>query len=184
MSSLWFCAWCLADFFRGFKVVKSSDGWVVRALDSKTNGVSPRMWSGVRKIPWRRAWQPTPVFLPGESLEQPGGLQSMGSQRAGHDWSNLAHTHAHEVDKPFSIDCMILRSMESKAENLQIGNWGPRGSSSPKSEVGEVEIPDPAFCLRLLCLWKYFQTGNSGFLNSLKQEILNLHPQQDSKMWK
>ena len=22
---------------------------------------------GVRKIPWRRAWQPTPVFLPGES---------------------------------------------------------------------------------------------------------------------
>ena len=37
---------------------------------------------GVGKIPWRRAWQPTPVFLPGESLwtEEPGGLQSMGSQ--------------------------------------------------------------------------------------------------------
>ena len=25
---------------------------------------------GVGRIPWRRAWQPTPVFLPGESLEQ------------------------------------------------------------------------------------------------------------------
>ena len=25
----------------------------------------------VRKIPWRRAWQPTPVFLPGESHEHP-----------------------------------------------------------------------------------------------------------------
>ena len=24
----------------------------------------------VREIPWRRAWQPTPVFLPGESLGQ------------------------------------------------------------------------------------------------------------------
>ena len=24
----------------------------------------------VRKVPWRRAWQPTPVFLPGESHEQ------------------------------------------------------------------------------------------------------------------
>ena len=24
----------------------------------------------VRKIPWRRAWKPTPVFLPGESHEQ------------------------------------------------------------------------------------------------------------------
>jgi len=39
------------------------------------------------KIPWRRAWQPTPVFLPEESpwTEEPGGLQSMGSQRVGHD---------------------------------------------------------------------------------------------------
>ena len=41
----------------------------------------------VEKIPWKRAWQPTPVFLPGESLwtEEPGGLQSMGSHRVGHD---------------------------------------------------------------------------------------------------
>ena len=41
----------------------------------------------VRKIPWRRAWQPTPVFLPGESLwtKQPGGLQSMELQRVGQD---------------------------------------------------------------------------------------------------
>ena len=30
----------------------------------------------VWKIPWRRAWQPTPGFLPGESpwMEEPGGL--------------------------------------------------------------------------------------------------------------
>ena len=27
----------------------------------------PRFDSWVRKIPWRREWQPTPVFLPGES---------------------------------------------------------------------------------------------------------------------
>ena len=25
---------------------------------------------GARKIPWRRAWQPTPIFLPGESHGQ------------------------------------------------------------------------------------------------------------------
>ena len=37
--------------------------------------------------PWRRAWQPTPVLLPGESplAEESGGLQSTGSQRVGHD---------------------------------------------------------------------------------------------------
>ena len=36
---------------------------------------------------WRREWLPMPVFLPGESpwAEEPGGLQSMGLQRVGHD---------------------------------------------------------------------------------------------------
>ena len=48
----------------------------------------PAMWeTWVGKIPWRRTWQPTQVFLPGESpwTEEPGGLQSMGLQRVGHD---------------------------------------------------------------------------------------------------
>ena len=40
---------------------------------------------------WRRKWQPTPVFLPGEFHErEPGGLLSMGSHRVGHDWCDLA----------------------------------------------------------------------------------------------
>ena len=30
----------------------------------------PRFYSWVRKIPWRKAWQPSPVFLPGESHGQ------------------------------------------------------------------------------------------------------------------
>ena len=29
-----------------------------------------RVQSQVRRIPWRREWQPTPVFLPGESRGQ------------------------------------------------------------------------------------------------------------------
>ena len=39
-------------------------------------------WVG--KILWRRAWQPTPVFLPGESHGQ-RSLQSIGLQRVEHD---------------------------------------------------------------------------------------------------
>ena len=41
------------------------------------------------RSPWRRAWQPTPVFLRGEYpwTEDPGGLQSTGSQRVEHDWT-------------------------------------------------------------------------------------------------
>ena len=39
---------------------------------------------GSRRFPWRRAWQLTPVFLPGETpwTEKPGRLQSMGSKES------------------------------------------------------------------------------------------------------
>ena len=50
----------------------------------KRSGFKP--WVG--KIPCRRPWPPTPVFLPGEWREEPGGLQSIGLQRVGHDWSD------------------------------------------------------------------------------------------------
>ena len=46
------------------------------------------MWvqSQVRKIPWRRAWQPTPVFLPGESHRQRRlvGYSPWGPQKVRH----------------------------------------------------------------------------------------------------
>ena len=53
----------------------------------------------IRKIPWRRTWQPAPVFLPEESLwtEEPGVLQSIGLQRVRHDWSNLACTQYYKA---------------------------------------------------------------------------------------
>ena len=65
----------------------------IMTVDLSYDGVSlvaqliknpPAMWeTWVGKIPWRRAWQPTPLLLPEESpwTEEPGGLQSMGSQR-------------------------------------------------------------------------------------------------------
>ena len=41
---------------------------------------------------WRRQWQPTPVFLPGEFQGQQSlvGCRLWGSNRVGHDWSDLA----------------------------------------------------------------------------------------------
>ena len=40
-----------------------------------------------RKFPWRKKWQPAPVFSPGEFHGQrsPGRLQSMQSRGVGHD---------------------------------------------------------------------------------------------------
>ena len=44
----------------------------------QTHGLNP--WVG--KIPWRRKWQPTPVFLPGESHGQRSLVRSMGSRES------------------------------------------------------------------------------------------------------
>ena len=46
--------------FPGGSVVKES------ASQCRNQGFDP----GIKKIPWRRKWQPTPVFLPGESHGQ------------------------------------------------------------------------------------------------------------------
>ena len=55
--------------------------------ESACNAGDLRFDSWVRKIPWRREWQPTPVFLPGEchgqkSLED---YSSWGLQRIRHN---------------------------------------------------------------------------------------------------
>ena len=58
--------------------------------EMKGRGFDP--W--VRKIPWRRAWQPTPVFLPGES----SGQRRLASYSSwGHKESDAteATEHAH-----------------------------------------------------------------------------------------
>ena len=44
--------------------------WVVKNLPINAGDVRHRFDPWVGKIPWRRAWQPTPVFLPGESHGQ------------------------------------------------------------------------------------------------------------------
>ena len=55
--------------------------------ESACNAGDLGLTPGLGRFPWRRAWQPMPVFLPGESpwTEEPGRQQSMRSQRVGHD---------------------------------------------------------------------------------------------------
>ena len=54
----------------------------------KRHGFNPR----VGKIPWRRTWLPSPVFLPGEASYalRTGRLQPVGLKRVRHDW--VTHT--------------------------------------------------------------------------------------------
>ena len=57
-------------------------GAVVNNLPTNSGGVrdvGSNPWVG--KIPWRRKWQPTPVFWRIPWTEEPGGLQCTGSQK-------------------------------------------------------------------------------------------------------
>ena len=50
---------------------------------------------------WRRKWQPTPVFLPGESQGQRAWWAAVyGSHRVGHDWRDLAAAAAATLREP------------------------------------------------------------------------------------
>ena len=64
-------------------------GSVVKNLPTKAGdaGEAGSILCQKGKIPWRRKWQPTSVFLPGKIpwTEEPDRLQSIESQRVGHD---------------------------------------------------------------------------------------------------
>ena len=66
--------------------------------------------SGFGRSSERRAWQPTPVFLPRESpwTEEHSRLQSMGSQRAGRDWVTKQSTQHSLVEETDNTGCAVV----------------------------------------------------------------------------
>ena len=69
----------------------------------------------VRKITWSRKWQPAPVFLP---------LQTMGSQRVGHDWSHWACMHFIDGDLFFTWQSVwLIRHFSVSSSRLKGLPW-------------------------------------------------------------
>ena len=94
------------------------------SLQCRRPGFDP--WVG--KIPWRRKEQPPSLFLPEESpwTEEPGGLQSMGLQKVGHNWATKHST----VMKKTSLQRVSSSSLEI-FKNRQPGlPWWLSGPSS------------------------------------------------------
>ena len=58
--------------------------WLESTCQFKRRGFN----SWIRKIPWRRKWQPTPVFLPGKSHGQRSlaGWSPWGHKKIRHNW--------------------------------------------------------------------------------------------------
>ena len=104
--------------------------------ESACNVGDPGSISWDRKIPWRREWQPTPVFLTGKIpwMEESGRLQCMGSQRVGHNWATslslfiFMHWRGKWQPSPVSLPG------KSQGQRSLVGChlWGCTGSDTTK----------------------------------------------------
>ena len=63
----------------------------------------PRFDPWVGKIPWRRKWQPTPVFLPGKSY----GKRSPWGRKESDSIERLTHTHC-RINNVCFLVCVCL----------------------------------------------------------------------------
>ena len=107
---------------------------------------------------WRRKWQPTPVFVPGESQgQEPGGLPSMGSHRVGYDWCDLAAA----CFTTYDIFHYSNRWLSGKVSTRQCGRCGRRSLDLEDPRKGEM-----ATCSRILA-WKIPRTKEPGRLQSV-----------------
>ena len=103
----------------------------------KRQGINP--WMG--KIPWRRAWQPTPVFLPGESHRQRspvgysayGPIESNKTERLNTHTYTYIHTHTHTYTRLQSEHLktsspMFLMPVLMQLEQIftVLSMWSPR----------------------------------------------------------
>ena len=109
--------------------------WEIICLHVRRPGFDP--W--VRKIPWSRAWQPTPLFLPGESH---GQRSLAGCSPWDHNESvttERPHTHTnaytHNVHKATSVDWK-LRHREREKEQ----------SEGAQQELNRVFPPNTEMC--------------------------------------
>ena len=96
-------------------------------LQCRRSGFSPWVW----KIPWRREWLPSPVFLPGEFHGQSRTL--VGYSPWGHKELNMAkqlsilsyththtHTHTQTIMSMMNVLIILLWQSFSNTDSYQI----------------------------------------------------------------
>ena len=86
---------------------------VVKNLPANAGNVRDSVFDlWVRKILWRREWQSTPVFLPGESHGQRSLVVYSSWGRKESDMTEqLTHTHTHRKQRSsfiFGVDVLLI----------------------------------------------------------------------------
>ena len=119
VSKLWQLMSWLAS-----QVVPVAKNLPVNARDVRDVGLIPGSGRspGLGRSPWESPW-----------TEEPGGLQSKGSQRVGHNWSDLTTLHTHHgyslvIMELISSTCRgfqyLQDSSQDTAQNIVYSSWG------------------------------------------------------------
>ena len=118
---------------------------MVKNLPVNAGGYGFDLWVG--KIPWRRKWQPTPVFLPGESHGQKSllGYSSPGCQE-----SDTIQWLTHSPYKVSLLVCLVRCILKFLKEcSIQTTPW--QTFVKPQTESFSVIQPS---CFFLFILYK------------------------------
>ena len=100
-----FAVWAFIYMLEGFP-----DGSGIKNLPAVQETQRHGFHAWVRKMPWRKQWQPTPVFLLGEfhGPRSLAGYSPYGSQKVRHDWARTCtHTHMHTLC-PIRVELRVL----------------------------------------------------------------------------
>ena len=153
-----------------------------------------QVWSlfWVRKIPWRKEWQPTPVFLPGEFYGQRSlvGYSPRGHKRVRHDWATNTFTftdttpptlHLYSVTLDVCLSCVLscfscvclFATLWTVACQASLSMGSPRQEywsvllCPPPGDLADPEIkPDSLALLAVSCIqWDSLRTDLPGKLS-------------------
>ena len=104
-------------------------------------------------LAWRILW-----------TEEPGGLQSMGSQRGGHDWATNTHTHHPTGSQSGIWTCAKgLQSLCMQLSSWNAFQWDPEIMRTGKEcgEVYQVRFPLTLIFLKILLVYLIHSIGVS-----------------------
>ena len=134
------------------------------ACQCRRQGFDP--W--VRKIPWRRKWQPSSVLLLGKSHGQRSlaGYSPRGHKRVGHDWATktnnrhkatfvrlCAHNHVWRFATPWTVAHQAALSMKFSKQEHRSGLPFPSAADLLHPGIEPVSLGSPELSGRFTTSW-------------------------------
>jgi len=78
-----------------YRIFTKTPAIFINNNNTKINTIKPKLRSDIQSNIWRRAWQLTPVFSPGESTDRGAWWATIYRVTKNWTWLNWLSTHAH-----------------------------------------------------------------------------------------